>query len=149
MRKLHLYLIVGLIVSSAATSAKSFNLQQVLETRQLRGLTAEEATSLIANLTEAQRLLRAGEPVTFELLSGSVASYAMTEVAPRDAFLTVPFEEVWEIERLRTDTPLWRPYRLAYAPDGVGKLYWDVEVILGFSGNIERVQMVYKPPAPF
>jgi hypothetical protein len=32
---------------------------------------------------------------------------------------------------------------------GLGQLYWDIEVVLGFDGNIERVLMIYKPPAPF
>lgn len=73
----------------------------------------------------------------------------MTEVSPREAFLQVPFKKVWNIERGRTDNSLWQPYRLSYAPNGLGQLYWDIEVVLGFYGDIERVLMIYKPPAPF
>lgn len=59
------------------------------------------------------------------------------------------FQKVWNIEPVRTDNPLWQPYRLAYAPNGLGQLYWDIEVVLGINGNIERLLMIYKPPAPF
>lgn len=117
--------------------------------RQLRGLTAGEAAALVAKLEDAQRRLKAGELAPFELLAGSVASYEMTRLAPRDAFLQVPFEAVWQIERIPTDNPLWQPYKLAYAPDGLGRLYWEIEVVLGVNGAIQRVLMLYKPPAPF
>ncbi len=40
-------------------------------------------------------------------------------------------------------------YSLAYSPNGLGQLYWEIEVALGFNGDIERVLMTYKPPAPF
>ena len=118
-------------------------------TRQLHGLSAEEATALVAKLEDAQRRLKAGDFQPFELLAGSIASNAMTKVSPRDAFLRVPFGRVWKIQRVGTDNRLWQPFRLAYAPNGLGQLYWDIEVVLGFNGNIERVLMVYKPPAPF
>lgn len=117
--------------------------------RQLRGLNAEEASALVAKLGDAQKKLRAGEFQSFELMSGSVAGYEMTKVSPRDAFLQVPFQQVWEIERVPTDNRLWQPFKLAYAPDGLGKLYWDIEVVLGANGQLERVTMNYKPPAPF
>jgi hypothetical protein len=123
--------------------------QPVPTTRQLRGLTAEEAAALLGKLEDAQRLLKAGEPQYFELLAGSMASYDMTKLSPRDVFLDVPFQQVWDIERVQTDNPMWQPYRLAYSPNGLGQLYWDIEVALGFNGNIERVLMNYKPPAPF
>lgn len=117
-------------------------------TRQLSGLTSDEANALIIKLQVAQQKLKAGTFQNFELLAGSVASYDMTKVSPRDVFLKVPFAAVWSIERVRTDNPLWQPYRLAYAPTGLGKLYWDIEVTLGINGNIEQVVMTYRPPAP-
>ena len=82
-------------------------------------------------------------------MAGSIASYEMTKSSPRDVFPQVPFKEVWDIERVRTDNRLWQPYRLAYSPEGLGQTYWDIEVVLGFSGDIQRVLMTYKPPAPF
>lgn len=117
--------------------------------RQLNGLNENEASGLIARLKEAQSPLKLGELLPFELLAGSVASYEATKITPKDAFLSVPFDEVRRIERVRTDNPLWQPHKLAYAPNGSGQLYWDIEVILGMNGNIERVLIVYKPPAPF
>ncbi len=117
--------------------------------QQLRGLTAGEAAALIAKLENAQSRLRAGEFVSFELLAGSVASNEMTQLAPREAFLRVPFRAVWQIERVPTDNPLWQPYKLAYAPDGLGRLYWEIEVVLDVNGGIQRVLLLYKPPAPF
>lgn len=137
-------LVLGLSVQSAVGWAVP-----APTARQLRGLGAEDATLLIAKLEEAQRRLRAGEFQPFELLAGSIASYDETNIPPRAAFLQVPFDKVWDIERVHTDNPLWQPYRLAYAPAGLGQLYWDIEAVLGVNGNIERVTMIYKPPAPF
>ena len=118
-------------------------------TRQLSGLSAGEAAALLAKLEDTQRRLKAGEPQYFELLAGSIASFDMTKSSPRDVFLQVPFEKVWNIERIPSDNRSWQPYKLSYSPHGLGQLYWDIEVVLGFSGNIERVLMVYRAPAPF
>jgi hypothetical protein len=149
MRLWLLVVVAGLSAHSAVASAAPKDIQPVPATRQLRGLSAEEATALIAKLEDAQRRLKAGEPLAFELLVGSIASNDMTKSPPRDVFLRVPFKEVWDIERVRTDNRIWQPYRLAYAPNGLGQLYWDIEVALGFYGDIQRVLMAYKPPAPF
>lgn len=117
--------------------------------RQLDGLTPTEASILLAKIKEAQRRLKAGEFLPFELLAGSVASYEASKMPPSDAFLAVPFDKVWEIVRVHTDNRLWQPFKLAYAPNGLGRLYWDIEVVLGINGDIERVLMIYKSPAPF
>lgn len=149
MRSWHVFLVVGLLFQAAIGSAETRSPVPVPTTRQLRGLSADEATALIVKLEDAQRRLRAGEFQSFELLAGSIASYEATELPPRTAFLQVRFGEAWNIERVSTSNPLWQPYRLAYAPNGLGQLYWDIEVVLGLNGNIERVLMIYKPPAPF
>ena len=145
----HALLVMGLWVQCATGWAETPIIVPVPTTRQLSGLSADEATALIAKVEDAQRRLRAGEFQSFELLAGSIASYGMTEVSPRDAFLQVSFEKVWNVERVGTDNRLWQPYRLAYAPSGLGQLYWDIEVVLGINGDIQRVLMIYKPPAPF
>ncbi|HEV7342868.1 MAG TPA: hypothetical protein VGN68_14660 [Sphingopyxis sp.] len=116
---------------------------------QLRGLTAEEAAALIAKVADAQAKLKSGEPVVFELLSGAPAFYPMTRTAPRDAFLRLPLAKTFSVEREATDNKLWQPYRLIVLPDGPGKLLWDLEVVLGINGQIERIEMLYRPPAPF
>lgn len=144
-----IFFLMGLSVQSASGGAQITGTAPVRATRQLSGLTAQEATALIAKLEDAQSRVRAGQFQPFELFAGSIASYDETQVTPREAFLKVPFREVWNIERVRTDNPLWQPYRLAYAPNGLGQLYWDIEVVLGHSGNIERVLIIYKNPAPF
>ena len=148
MRLLRLFIVAGLLSCWAVTPAASK--VPVPAKRQLMGgITADEAAALLAKLQVTQRRLKAGEQLPFELLAGSIASYEMTKSSPRDVFLKVRFDEVWEVQRVPTDNRSWQPYRLAYAPDGLGRLYWDIEVILGFNGEIERVLMVYKPPAPF
>lgn len=148
MQLLRLLIVAGLLSCSAVTPAASK--VPVPAKRQLMGgITADEATALIEKLRVTQDRLKAGERLQFELLAGSIASYEMTKASPRDVFLKVRFDEVWEIQRVPTDNQGWQPYRLAYAPDGLGQLYWDIEVILGFNGEIERVLMLYKPPAPF
>ena len=117
--------------------------------RQLLGVSAEEAEALIGKLQDAQRRLKAGDnQLFFELVAGSLASYDMTKVSAREAFLQVQFDKVWNIERVPTDNRHWQPYKLSYAPNGLGQLYWEIEAVLGFEGKIERVAMIYKPPAP-
>lgn len=117
--------------------------------RHLIGLSREEGTAVLAKLEEAQRALKAGKFQTFELLAGSYASFKETEISPREAFLGLPLNQVWRIERVDSNNPLWRPFRLTYAPNGPGKSYWDVEVVLGAGGQLERVTMVYKVPPPY
>jgi len=145
----HALLAGSLGLQSCAGWAQGRDRLGVPQTRQMQGLSASEATTLLATLADAQRGLRTGKFQSFELLTGSIASYPMTKVSARDAFLQVQFEEVWKIERGSRENPSWNPYRLSYAPDGLGRLYWDIEVVLGTAGNIERVLMTYKPPAPF
>lgn len=116
---------------------------------QLRGLTDDEAAALIAKVADAQSRVKKKEPVVFELLSGAPASYPMARVAPRDAFLRLPLARIFSIERKAPDNKLWQPYRIIALPDGPGKLLWDVEVVLGINGQIERIEMLYRPPAPF
>ncbi|MBU0824874.1 MAG: hypothetical protein KKA44_07345 [Alphaproteobacteria bacterium] len=115
---------------------------------QLRDLTAEEAAALIAKVADAQAKLKNKEQLVFELLSGAPAFYPMTRTTPRDAFLRLPLAKTFSVERQATDNKLWQPYRLIILPDGPGKLLWDVEVVLGINGQIERIEMLYRPPAP-
>lgn len=116
---------------------------------QLRGLSEDEAAALIAKVADAQSRVKKKEPVVFELLSGAPASYPMTRTTPRDAFLRLPLARIFSIERKAPDNKLWQPYRIIVLPDGPGKLLWDVEVVLGINGQIERIEMLYRPPAPF
>ncbi len=116
---------------------------------QLLGLSADEAMSLMAILQAAQQQLRAGKFQHFALFSGATASYTETRMSPRDAFLRLPFDRVWRIERLRHENRALQTHRLAYAPNGLGQLYWDIEVMSGLEGRLERVVMTYKAPAPF
>ncbi len=117
-------------------------------TPRLTGLTAEEAQALIAQLANLQRRLRAGEPVVFRLLSGAPASYPMTNVAPREAFLALRFQSAFSIERLRTDNRLRQPFKLTIV-EGPNRPIWNVEVVLGLNGDVERVELLYEPAAPF
>lgn len=149
MRIWHIALIIGLAGQSAIGGAQARQAAPAPSTRQLTGLSPQDAVSLIAKLEEAQRNLEAGKFESFELLAGSIASYDEAKVSPRDVFLKVPFKSVWSVERVRSDNELWQPYRLAYAPDGLGKRYWEIEVVLGIDGDIQRVSMTNKPPAPF
>jgi hypothetical protein len=146
---LRFLLLVGLSVQGSNAVATTATTISTPVKQQLRGLAASEASALLAKVKEAQRRLKTGEFLPFELIAGSIASYEATKIPPRDAFLAVSFDEVWEIVRVRTDNSLWQPYKLAYAPNGLGKLYWDIEVVLGVNGDIERVLMIYKAPAPF
>jgi hypothetical protein len=141
-------LFVGLSLQCDTAHAETGLAQSAPVKQHLMGLSAAEASMLLIKLKEAQSSLKTGDMQYFELLAGSVASFEAAKISPREAFLAVPFDEVWRIRRVRSDNRLWQPYKLSYAPKGLGQLYWDIEVVLGSSGNIERVLMVYKVPAP-
>lgn len=116
---------------------------------QLRNLTCSEAAALIEKLKQAQTKVENGEQVHFELLSGALASDEMAKVAPRDAFVNMPFDKAFIVERVKTDNRLWQPYKFVYRPAGTGRMIWDVEVALGFGDErLLRVQMLYAEPPP-
>ncbi|OQW72784.1 MAG: hypothetical protein BVN33_11465 [Proteobacteria bacterium ST_bin13] len=115
----------------------------------LQGLTEEEAATLVRKLEDAQRRMTANAFVSFDLLAGSMASNAATKISPRKAFLDLPFQKVWSLTRIPTDNRLWQPFRLTYFPEGLGKWYWEIEVVLENDRNIQRVTLLYKFPAPF
>ncbi|MFC5344781.1 hypothetical protein ACETK8_01455 [Brevundimonas staleyi] len=136
------------LAGSVPAAAQSAPPAEAHEPR-LQGLTAEEAAVLILKLQEAQEKLRRGEAMYFELLSGAPASYAQTTLTPREAFLAADFSRPFQITRPRIDNPLWKPHQVILAPDGPGNLLADVEVVLGFYGDLERVRIYYRPPHPF
>lgn len=139
---------VGLVSSPVLAQAVSDQSTGLYET-QLRGLNADEATDLINKLKMAQEALRRGDPLYFELLSGAPASYPMTTTSPREAFLSANFDKPFDIERLPPANSSWKPHRLTLLPNGLGNLLWDIKVVLGFYGDIARVEMFYRPPHPF
>lgn len=114
--------------------------------QKLFGISREEADSLIAKLELAQSRLTRGEQQFFTLLFGAPASYEQSKLSPRQVFLDLPFKRVSTIRRIGRDRVLER-LNLEYEPRGPGQLYWDIEVQL-FSGNIERVAVIYKIPPP-
>jgi hypothetical protein len=116
---------------------------------RLEGLTREASQDLIGQLETAQRDLRQRNDLTFALLSGAPASYKQAKVSPRDAFLDISFAHPFSIKKLASDNASWKPYRLELLPNGPGQIVCDVEVVLGFYGQIERVQIYYRPPHPF
>lgn len=148
MNRWRLSFALGLALYATTPSARSHEPAMVTTGLFLAGLTQEDAISLIARLRDAQGKLRADEFQAFELTSGSIASYEMTKISPRDAFLLLPFESAWKIERISTKKGPHPTYRLFISPQGLGQLYWRVDVSLGFSGSIERIAMSYRPPAP-
>ena len=111
---------------------------------KLQGLGLSEADLLIGKLRDAQRKLRAGKKLYFELLTGGPASYSIIETSPRRAFLDMNFEKPWSIERQPT-TGLRQPYELTYFPH----LMWKVNVVEGQTGELVRVEMLYTAPPPF
>ena len=140
------WLLVAVALSDPPHAQYSAPTQQI--SSKLRGLNAAEASALIAKLKDAQRELRAGKREMFELLAGSPASYPAAQVAPRRAFLDMSFETPWSIER-EPAAGLWQPYELRYFPPGRQSLMWKVNVVVGQTGELVRVEMVYTAPPPF
>ena len=144
---LALYSLFVVLVAPAA-HAEGVPVVPVPAERQLSGVSPGEADAIIAQLKDAQQSLRESKFENFVLRSGSIASYEETTIAPREAFLQVPFDEVWKVDRV-TNTRAGPTYRLAYAPKGLGQRYWDIDVRLSGTGKLEEVTLTYIPPAPF
>lgn len=128
---------------------------ELLPNVPVRNISCSEAASLIEVLKQAQTNMATGKQLHFELLSGGLASGPMTKVTPREAFMKISFEKALSIDRVKTQNKLWQPYKLSYAtgshgygPSGLVEFYWDIEVVLGFTGGIQRVHMASKPPSP-
>jgi hypothetical protein len=115
---------------------------------KLQGVSAEEVSLLITKLEQAQAALRAGKKETFELLTGAPAFYAANEVTPRATFLGMSFRQPWSAARSET-TGLWRHYELRYFPPGPHSLMWKVNVVVGQTRQLVRVEMLYTAPPPF
>lgn len=149
MRIAHAFLCLACCVQVGAATAQAQTVIPVPAKRQLTGLGSEAADALLAKLEEMQRRLTSGRFQSFELMAGSIASYDQANISPRAVFLAIPFSKVWNIERVAGTNPLRSPYRLAYAPNGLGKPYWDIEVALDSNGDVASVAMMFRPPAPF
>lgn len=152
MRKTPIAFAFGMLALAGAPNAIAASALIQSETpssRQYGSLPTTETADLIAKIVAAQNKLRVGEDAYFQLLTGAPASYPMTMTAPREAFLAADFSEPFSIERLSHCNSNWKPYRLILTPDGVGNLLWDVKVVLGSTGRIEKVQMLQRPPHPF
>ncbi len=139
---------VGVGIAFGAASISVHATAQTATAIQLRGdLTQADAAKIIAVVKAAQENLRRGENLSFELLSGAPAFYEQTKIAPRDAFLALSFETPFSIENRSTGNRLWRPYRFEIV--GERSLVWQVDVVLGINGNLERVEILARPPHPF
>jgi len=144
---LALYSLSAALMAPAA-NAESVPGVPVPAERQLSGVSRDEADAIIAQLKKAQQSLQKGKFESFALRSGSIASYEQTTISPREAFLRVPFDEVWKVDRV-TSTGVGSTFRLAYAPEGLGQRYWNIEVRISGSGKLEEVTLTFIPPAPF
>lgn len=146
MRQLLRAVGVGIVVGAASIPFHAG--AQTATAIQLRGdLTPTDAARIVAVVKAAQEKLRRGENVYFELLSGAPASYEQTKIAPRDVFLALSFETPFSIENRSTGNRPWQPYRFEIT--GERSLVWQVDVVLGISGNLERVEILARPPHPF
>ena len=113
------------------------------------GVTPNQVSEVIRRLQDLQQKLRRGEATYFDLLSGANASSEEATQSPRQAFLGMAFEKPFSVERAPTDNKLWQPIRLTYPIEAERRWIWEVEVVLGINGQVERVQMLKRPPAPF
>jgi hypothetical protein len=113
-----------------------------------KAITSDEAGTLIAKLDDAQSRIKAGEDLTFELLSGAPASYPAAKISPRQSFLAMNFGQPYAVERLPT-TGLWQHYQLTYFPPEPDALMWKVDVTTGQLAELVRVEMLYTAPPPF
>lgn len=139
----------ALVLATGPVRAQAAAQTPAVHETHLEGLSAAEAADLVARVREAQAGLRRGDSLYFQLLSGAPASYEMTATSPRDAFLNADFSHPFKVERRSPGQGIWKPYRITLTPDGLGTLLWEVTVMIGSNDQIERIEMLYQPPAPF
>ena len=111
LRKIFAIAVIGLTLSGSPVLGQTVPQPGTYASTQPLALTAEEKADLIAKIQEAQRGLRGGVRLHFQLLSGAPAAYPMTTTSPRDAFLNANFDQPASMLRQPTDNPSWRPYR--------------------------------------
>lgn len=149
MKLLILFIVAVGFAQPGSSYAQQLPVDEAPKKRQLIDITEYEAEILISKLKVAQQRLKAGQFQSFRLLAGSIASYDQTQISPRRAFLDIDFDEVWEVKYLPNTNSIGRSFHLSYAPDGLGKLFWDIKVTTGASESLELVSMTYRPPAAF
>ncbi len=149
MKSLILFILAIGFAQPASVYAQQLAVDEAPKKRQLIDITEHEAEVLISKLKVAQDRLEAGQFQSFRLLAGSIASYDQTKVSPRRAFLYIDFDDVWEVKHLPNATNIGHSFRLAYAPDGLGKLFWDIKVTTDTTERLNIVSMIYRPPEQF
>ncbi len=103
-------------------------------------------------LRAEQAKLRDGEKAFFHLSSGAPASYDQNRIGPRDAFVALDLDDVWQIERTSRDGAVFPTYRLTLIPDGQNAPIWTLDVTMTWPRDVVRiieVTMFYGPPGPF
>lgn len=116
----------------------------------LNRVTKNEAKALIASLQYAQLKLAASEATWFDLYLGAPASYDVTDITPRAAFLKMQFDRAFLITRVGQSKPLPETYRIVISPHGNGELIWQITINTNADhGTLNKVEMYYGPPAPY
>ncbi|MEL7728064.1 hypothetical protein AAG612_00830 [Citromicrobium bathyomarinum] len=73
--------------------------QPAAPAQHLRSIDAAEASRVLDALRQEQAKLREGKKTYFDLSSGAPASYEQKRNGPRDAFVALDLDDVWQIER--------------------------------------------------
>ena len=81
-------------------------------------------------LRREQARLRDGRKAYFDLSSGAPASYDQNRIGPRDAFVALDLDDVWQIERKSRDGEVFPRYQLTLMPDGHNAPIWTVDVTM-------------------
>lgn len=138
-------LVVAACVIPTAAPAQSE--QRASGIRIIPAPSPSEGQALIGKLQALQQELKRGENPYFDLLAGAPASFPLAAVPPRELFLELPFDQAFHILRERTDKAVKAAYRLM-VPHPAGKLMCHVEAVVGFYDEIERVEILCRPPPP-
>ena len=126
--------------------------QPAAPAQHLRSIPADETSWVLDALRQEQAKLRDGRNTYFDLSSGAPASYDQNRIGPRDAFVALDLDDVWQIERKSRDGEVFPRYQLTLMPDGHNAPIWTVDVTMTWPRDVMRiieVAMFYGPPAPF
>ena len=93
-----------------------------------------------------------GQAAGFQKGQSPATGRYQNRIGPRDAFVALDLDHVWQIERTSRDGAVFPTYQLTLIPDGHNAPIWTLDVTMTWPRDVVRiieVDMFYGPPAPF
>lgn len=116
---------------------------------QLTNVEEGEALEALSRLAQFQQSVREGRVSRVELLAGGAASSTATLQSARDLLDMLPLDKALFAEKLPQGEFGRERYRFSVFPDGLGQIFWQVDLVMASDTEIARVTVLRKIPAPY